>query len=93
MNSVTVEAESESSLGGIYGELLQLYGPVMELGDLASVLRRNRNGIRIAVSQAESNQPDSKKWASTLAGCKIRVGKKIMFRTRIVADLLDSGEF
>jgi hypothetical protein len=93
MNSVQAKSDT-NSLSGIYDELLNIYGPMMELGDLATVLRRNRNGIRNAVSQAEGAEPDkAKKWAVMLAGCKIRIGKKILFRTRVVADLLESGEF
>ncbi|NLC22297.1 MAG: hypothetical protein GX771_10385 [Halomonadaceae bacterium] len=93
MNSVQVKNDT-NSLSGIYDELLSIYGPMMELGDLATVLKRNRNGIRNAVSQAERDDPDNaKKWAIMLAGCKTRIGKKILFRTRVVADLLETGEF
>jgi len=82
------------AIENIYDELVHIYGPMMELGDLALVLRRNRNGIRNAVAQAEGpNKESAKKWALHLAECKTRIGKKIMFRTRVVADLLESGDF
>lgn len=95
---------NSKALENIYDELVNLYGPVMELGDLATVLRRNRNGIREAVSKAERERAEhatendgkivekANNWASRLADGKTRVGKKIMFRTRVVADLLESGE-
>jgi hypothetical protein len=84
--------QTDSGIQGIYEELVELYGPMMELGDLALVLRRNRNSIRSAVSKAEREEGSSE-WAVRLAKCKTRVGKKIMFRTRVVADLLETGGF
>jgi hypothetical protein len=87
-------SNNPKALENIYDELVNIYGPMMELGDLALVLRRNRNGIRNAVSQAEGPSKDkAKNWAIRLAECKTRIGKKIMFRTRVVADLLESGDF
>lgn len=80
------------ALDNIYDELVTIYGPMMELGDLAGVLRRNRNGIRNAVATAERDPQRAKDWAVRLAGCKTRIGKKIMFRTRIVANLLEAGD-
>lgn len=77
----------------IYHELVELYGPMMELGDLAVVLRRNRNSIRNAVSKAERSVGNPSDWAVRLSCCKTRIGKKIMFRTRVVADLLETGGF
>lgn len=87
-------SNNSKALENIYDELVNIYGPMMELGDLALVLRRNRNGIRNAVSQAEGPEKQkAKKWAVRLSECKTRIGKKIMFRTRVVADLLESGDF
>lgn len=85
--------QTDNGVQGIYEELVELYGPMMELGDLALVLRRNRNSIRSAVSKAEREEGASSDWAIKLAKCKTRVGKKIMFRTRVVADLLETGGF
>ncbi len=84
---------TENKVQGIYEELVDLYGPMMDLGDLALVLRRNRNSIRNAVSKAECSDGKSINWACKLSQCKTRVGKKIMFRTRVVAELFDSGAF
>lgn len=73
----------------LYAELLAMYGPMMELGDLANVLRRNRNGIRNALTQAEeAMEAGTAHWALPLARCKVRIGKKTLFRTRVIADLL-----
>lgn len=80
------------ALNNIYDELITIYGPMMELGDLADVLRRNRNGIRNAVAAAEREPEKARDWAIRLAACKTRIGKKIMFRTRIVANLLEAGD-
>lgn len=78
----------------IYDELIEIYGPMMELGDVSVVLHRNRSGIRTAVALAESDNCDkAKTWAKHLAACKTRIGKKILFRTRVVADLIESGDF
>jgi len=86
--------DSSKAMEKIYDELVSIYGPWMELGDLALVLRRNRNGIRNAVREAEGPGKDTaKKWAVQLADCKSRIGRKIMFRTKVVADLLEQGAF
>lgn len=78
---------------GIYEELVNLYGPMMDLGDLALVLRRNRNSIRNAVSKAEGSDGETPQWACRLSQGKTRVGKKIMFRTRVIAELFEAGAF
>jgi Zn-dependent M32 family carboxypeptidase len=92
MEAAKLQVES-GEVQAIYDELVDLYGPMMELGDLALVLRRNRNSIRSAVSKAERSEGKPASWALRLSQCKTRVGKKIMFRTRVVADLLEAGGF
>ena len=102
MEATQERAPQEHSLASIYEELVSLYGPMMELGDLAMVLKRNRNSIRNAIASAEkkvaANQSCNEVsneggWAYQLSLCKTRIGKKILFRTRVVADLIDAGRF
>lgn len=86
-------AAKTSSISDIYHDLLDMYGPIMELGEVAKVLRRSRSAIRNAVNKVERVDSDSEyqppMWAITLAGTKRTVGRKIMFRTKAVADLLE----
>lgn len=99
MSSKESRAEKSSKIAakpapGLEQDILDTYGPLIELGDLARLLHRNRNSIRIAVAKAEKSPDEAEgiKWALKLAENKFRIGKKIMFRTQAVVGLILSGE-
>lgn len=86
--------KNESTSVDVYEELLSVYGPMMDLTDLAMALRRSRNGIRTAIAMADSggtNDADLS-WAKKLASIRSIVGRKALFPTRGVADLIEQGK-
>lgn len=89
-------AEPEGST--LYTDLFEAYGPTMDLGEISAVMKRNRNGVRCALRQVEkaiTAEDDTSdldlQWARELVACKMQVGKKILFRTRCIANLMDDG--
>lgn len=99
MSSKETKAEMNSTAAGspapgLEQDILNTYGPLIELGDLARLLHRNRNSIRNAVVKAEKcpDKAEGFKWALKLAENKFRIGRKIMFRTQAVVGLILSGE-
>ena len=96
-SSVQEEVQLKSDNGQeLYKDLLDAFGPTMDLKDLAGVLRRNRNSIRMAINRIESaNDPEfikKNEWAVFLARHKFKVGKRMMFSTRAVAKLAEGIE-
>lgn len=88
--------EQDQAFNDIYAELVALYGPMMDLGEVAKLMKRNRNSIRYAITKVESSDSLDKNvkhqdWAVNLTNCKTQIGKKIMFRTRSVAEMLSSS--
>lgn len=73
-------------------ELMDIYGPLIELNKLSQLLDRNRRGIKAAVINASKN-PDHEHpfWVSVLAKNMFRVGNKIHFRTHAVAEIFIHG--
>ncbi|WP_303229503.1 plasmid-related protein [Comamonas kerstersii] len=61
--------------------LLQRYGPLMSLGDVARLLGRSPDGIRVALY---SNTDVARKLKPTM----LRVGRRVYFRTLQVKDAL-----
>nr|WP_022964788.1 hypothetical protein [Halopseudomonas pelagia] len=61
--------------------MLQQYGPLMSLGDIASLLGRSPEGVRVALY---SDTDVSRKLKPTM----LRVGRRVYFRTLQVKDAL-----
>uniref|UniRef100_UPI0030C82990 hypothetical protein n=1 Tax=Xanthomonas citri TaxID=346 RepID=UPI0030C82990 len=61
--------------------LLQKYGPLMKLVDVAALLGRSPDGMRVALY---SNNEVSRKLRPTM----LRVGRRVYFRTLQVKDAL-----
>lgn len=86
----TSKPDSHSKIGH---DIMETYGPLIEIGDLANLLHRGRESIRKAVVYAKKN-PDADntpEWALVLANSECRIGKKILFHTRAVIGLVESG--
>lgn len=63
--------------------LIQRYGPLLSLVELSELLKRSPDGLRISLrGQSEFAQ----KWTSA----KTKVGRRVYFRARDVAQLIDS---
>ncbi len=61
--------------------LLNRYGPLLSIGQLASVLDRSTEGLRISLrSPAE--------WSTRINATRLKIGRRVYFRTSQVAQLL-----
>jgi len=61
--------------------MFERYGPLLTLAQLAQMLSRSPDGVRIALR--ESNP-----YAEQLNAAKVRIGRRIYFRTPDVAQIL-----
>ena len=66
--------------------LLSHYGPLLTLKQLAEVLHSTPSGLRIAMHR--KREP----FTCALAGTRRRVGRRLFFEARRVAELIDQGE-
>lgn len=98
-NNSVIDAELEhhmsmnaNSADAFIKELIDIYGPLIELGKLASLLDRNRNGIRDALVRIEKEPSlEHPEWLLFLSRNKFKIGKKTLFRTKAVACLILKG--
>lgn len=64
--------------------LINQFGVLMTLDQLAILLKRSKDGLRITLNQSS---PLSKK----LNTAKIKIGRRIHFKTEHIAEIIDSG--
>lgn len=69
----------------IEDSLLERFGPLLSLPQLANVLDRSPDGLRISL---RSNNP----WATEINKTKLKVGRRLYFRTSQIGGLLDSDQ-
>lgn len=65
--------------------LIETYGPLLSLDELAQILKRSRDGLRLSL---RSNS----EFASTWSSARIKIGKRVYFRSADVARLISSEE-
>nr|WP_237174118.1 hypothetical protein [Paracandidimonas lactea] len=63
--------------------LKQQFGPLLTLQDLSSLLQRSPDGLRISLSSSREA------WATQINSTKIRIGRRVYFRTAGIAELID----
>ena len=64
--------------------LIKTYGPLISMAQLAQVLNRSPEGLRIALRKSET-------WAEQINGAKLKIGRRTYFRTSQVAAALDGS--
>ncbi|MET2530446.1 DNA-binding protein [Ralstonia pseudosolanacearum] len=64
--------------------LTKLYGPLLSLAQLAQVLHRSADGLRICL-RSDSD------WSRSINAAKIKLGRRVYFRTAQISQVL-SGE-
>ena len=69
------------SISSTYEYLLTHYGPLLTLKHLAEVMHSTPNGVRMSI--ARKQQP--------LAGARRRLGRRVYFEARLVAETIDQG--
>lgn len=62
--------------------LLQRFGPLMSLAQLAALLDRSPDGLRISL-RSTSNE-----WAKRVNETRLKIGVRIYFRTSQIAEVL-----
>lgn len=57
------------------------YGPLLSMAQLAKVLSRSPEGLRLALRTSEA-------WAQQVNGAKLKIGRRVYFRTSEIATML-----
>jgi hypothetical protein len=65
--------------------LINRYGPLLSLTQLATVLDRSPEGLRISLRTP--NQ-----WVQRINGTRLRLGRRVYFRTSEIAGILEQNE-
>lgn len=63
--------------------LLEKYGLLLTYQQLAEVLCRQPEGLRISLSQGRDD------WARKVNGAKVRIGRRVLFRSAQIAEVID----
>lgn len=61
--------------------LLNRYGPLLSISQLASVLDRSPEGLRISLRTASE-------WSEKINSTRLKIGRRVYFRTSQIAQLL-----
>ena len=61
--------------------LLHRYGPLLSINQLASVLDRSPDGLRISLRTASE-------WSAKINTTRLKIGRRVYFRTSQVAQFL-----
>jgi hypothetical protein len=64
--------------------LIKQYGPLLSIAQLAQVLDRSPEGLRISLRSSGA-------WVSRVNSAKLRLGRRVYFRTSEIAQVL-SGD-
>lgn len=64
--------------------LNQMYGPLLSLPQLAELLHRSPNGLRVAL---RTSQP----YALQLQQARVKIGRRVYFRTADIANYLSQA--
>jgi hypothetical protein len=65
----------------IEDSLLQRFGPLLSIAQLASVLDRSPDGLRISLRATS-------KWAERINKTRLKIGRRVYFRTSQIAEVL-----
>ena len=64
--------------------LISQYGPLLTISQLAKVLDRSPEGLRISLRSTNE-------WVDQINASRLRLGRRVYFRTAEIAFLLTSG--
>ncbi len=73
----------DDTMSGTYEYLLTHYGPLMTLKHVAEILHATPNGLRMSI--ARKREP----FATALADARRRLGRRVYFEARRVAQVID----
>jgi hypothetical protein len=75
------EKNREAETVVIENSLLRRYGPLMNMVQLASILDRSPEGLRITLRS-------SGEWVQKINTARLQLGRRVYFRTSEIADVL-----
>ena len=61
--------------------LMRRYGPLMKLADLASILDRSPDGLRVTLRSTGE-------WVDKINSARLQLGRRVYFRTAEIAEVL-----
>ncbi len=64
--------------------LISQYGPLLTISQLAKILDRSPEGLRISLRSTNE-------WVEQINASRLRLGRRVYFRTTEIAFLLSSG--
>ena len=81
-NSERLEERSRETEAVLHeNTLVRRYGPLMKLADLATMLDRSPDGLRVTLrSKGE--------WVDKINAARLQLGRRVYFRTAEIAELL-----
>ena len=74
---------SERTAMTIEEVLVKEYGPLLSLAELAMILDRSPDGLRISLKS-------SSEWVRRINAARLRLGRRVYFRTSEIANVLDA---
>lgn len=73
------------AISATYQYLLSKYGPLLTLKHVAEVMHTTPNGVRMAITRRRQS------FAAGLAAARRRLGRRVYFEARCVAEVIDRG--
>lgn len=64
--------------------LLKSHGPLMTIEQLAKVLSRTANGVRVSLNRKSD-------WSTRINAARVKIGRRNYFRTADIAKVFDGG--
>ncbi len=71
---------------GIEENLLERFGPLLSLPQLATILDRSPDGLRISL---RTQNP----WTLPINRARLKIGRRVYFRTSQIAEVLSADSF
>jgi hypothetical protein len=69
-----------------YRVLVNDHGVLMTYESLSQVLQRSPDGLRLSLARGG---PD---WVQKINAARVRIGRRVLFRTQDIADLIDGNK-
>ena len=80
-NSRYSQEKNRESEGVVGNTLIGRYGPLMNMAQLASILDRSPEGLRITLRSSGD-------WVGKINSARLQLGRRVYFRTAEIADVL-----
>lgn len=77
------DGDTSPEIPSISMSLLDRYGPLMTLQQLADLLGRSVAGVRFGLNTVSET-------STLLAPAKLKIGRRIYFKTAVIGDVIDS---